>query len=65
MWWDDGVRRLAEEVRLQVDPLQDILRHAQNRIHWLDLFISEKGETCNSEQSVERIHLHRRRERET
>lgn len=51
-----GVRGLAEQVRLQVNPLQDILRHAQNRIHGLDLFVSEKGETCNSEQSVERIH---------
>lgn len=52
-----GVRGLAEQVRLQVNPLQDILRHAQNRIHGLDLFVSEKRETSNSEQSVERIHL--------
>lgn len=54
-----GVRGLAEEFRLQVEPLQDILGHAQDRINRLDLLISEKGETCDSEQSVERIHLQR------
>lgn len=53
------VRGLAEEVGLHVDPLQDILGHAQDRIHRLDLFVSEKGETCDPEQSVERIHLDR------
>lgn len=51
------VRGLAEEVGLHVDPLQDILGHAQDRIHRLDLFVSEKGETCDPEQGVERIHL--------
>ena len=64
-WWDDGVSRLAEEVGLQVDPLQDILRHAQDRIHRLDLFVPEKREAGDSEQSVERIHLQRRKERES
>lgn len=32
---------LAEEVRLQADPLQDVLGHAQDWIHRLDLFVSE------------------------
>lgn len=58
-----GVGGLAEEFRLQVEPLQDVLGHAQDRINRLDLLISEKGETCDSKQSVERIHLQRWRRR--
>lgn len=54
-----NVRVLAEEFRRQVEPLQDILRHAQNGIDRLDLLISEERETCHSKQSVERIHLQR------
>lgn len=50
---------LAEEIGLQIQPLQDVLGHAQDGIHWLDLFIAEEGESCHSEQSVEGIHLQR------
>lgn len=52
-----GIGDLAEELGLQVNTLQDVLGHAQDRIHWLDLLLSKKGETCHSKQSVERIHL--------
>lgn len=50
---------LAEEIGLQIQPLQDVLRHAQDGIHRLDLFIAEQGESRHSEQSVEGIHLRR------
>ncbi len=50
---------LAEEVGLQIEPLQDVLRHAQNGIHRLNLLVAKKRKTCNSKQSVERIHLQR------
>lgn len=52
-----AVNRLAEELGLQVQPLQDVLRHAQDRIHWLDLLVAKQGEACHSKQSVEGIHL--------
>ena len=51
---------LAEEVWLQADPLQDVLRHAQYGIHRFDLFVTEEGETRDSKESVERVHLQRR-----
>lgn len=52
-----AVSGLAEELGLQVQPLQDVLGHAQDRIDWLDLLIAEQGESCHSKQSVEGIHL--------
>lgn len=52
-----AVNGLAEELGLQVQPLQDVLGHAQDRIHWLDLLVAEQGESCHSEQGVEGIHL--------
>lgn len=60
-----SVRVLAEKFRHQVEPLQDILGHAQDGIDRFDLLISEEGETCHSKQSVERIHLQRQREQAT
>lgn len=53
------VRGLAEEIGLQIQPLQDVLGHAQDGIDRLDLFIAEQGESRHSEQSVEGIHLQR------
>lgn len=53
----DDDRGLAEEVRLQVTPPKDILRHAEDRINRLDPFVPEEGEPCDAKQSVERIHL--------
>lgn len=52
----DDDRGLAEEVRLQVTPPKDILRHAEDRINRLDPFVPEEGEPCDAKQSVERIH---------
>lgn len=60
-----AVNRLAEELRLQVQPLQDVLGHAQDRINWLDLLVAKQGESCHSKQSVERIHLQNERTRST
>lgn len=48
---------LTEEVGLQADPLQNVFRHAEHRIHRFDLFVAQQGQTCDSKQSVERIHL--------
>lgn len=53
------VRGLAQKVGVQVDPLQNVFGHAKNGIHRLDLLVSEQGEACDAEQSVERIHLRR------
>lgn len=60
-----AVNGLAEELRLQVQPLQDVLGHAQDRIDWLYLLVTEQGESCHSEQSVEGIHLRNESRRNT
>lgn len=60
-----AVNGLAEELGLQVQPLQGVLGHAQDRIHRLDLLVAEQGESCHSEQSVEGIHLQEESRRNT
>lgn len=57
----DKIYVLAQELWLQVEPLHDFLRHAQDWIHWLDLFISKQREACHSKQGVKRVHLERKR----
>lgn len=56
------VRVLAKQLWLQVEPLHDVLWHTQDRIHRLDLFISEQREACYSEESVKRVHLQGKKE---
>lgn len=58
------VRVLAKQFWLQVEPLHDVLRHTQDWIHGLDLFISKQREASYSEESVKRVHLQGKREQE-
>lgn len=58
------VRVLGKQFWLQVEPLHDVLRHTQDWIHGLDLFISKQREACYSKESVKRVHLQGEREQE-
>lgn len=57
-------RVLGKQFWLQVEPLHDVLRHTQDWIHRLDLFISKQREACYSKESVKRVHLQGKREQE-
>lgn len=47
---------LTQEVRLQADPLQDVLWHTQHGVHRFHLLFSEEGQARHSEQGVKGIH---------
>lgn len=55
--WGGG---LAEEVRLQADPRQDVFWHTENGIHRFDLLVAEKRETRDAKKCVEGINLQRK-----
>lgn len=51
----EGWGGLAEEVRLQADPRQDVFWHTENGIHRFDLLVAEEREARDAKQSVEGI----------
>lgn len=56
LWWG-GVEALAQQLWVEVNPLDHLLWHAEHRIHCLHLVIPQEGQSCHTKQGVERVHL--------
>lgn len=52
-----SVEVLAQQLWVETNPLDHLLRHAEHRIHCLHLVIPQEGQSCHPKQGMERIHL--------